>query len=258
MNASRSTTGAVLLDVDGTLVDSNYLHVDAWVRAFRLVGHEVDAWRVHGAIGMGSPQLIASLVGDDEAERVGDDVTAHHSALYLDLAERLRPFDGARDLIKTIADRGARPVLATSAAPAELERLRAVLDVDDYLYAVTGGGDVDAAKPEPDLVHAALEAAGVPPERAVMLGDSRWDVIAAGRAGVVCVGLRSRRHQRGGAAGTPGRSRSTTTSRACWASSTTARSLVRGDDGVLGSRCPLGYDSSGPARDVGPARVPLG
>ncbi|GIG37340.1 HAD family hydrolase [Cellulomonas pakistanensis] len=180
---------AVLLDIDGTLVDSNFLHVHAWVRAFDEAGHPVDAWRVHRRIGMGSGRLLAELLGDD-ADRLGDEVKEAHTARYGELAGLLRPFDGARDLVRALADRGARVVLSTSAAPEEVETLRAVLDVDD-LVQITGAADVDEAKPEPDLVHAALELAGVPADRAVFVGDSVWDVEAAARAGVTCVGVLS-------------------------------------------------------------------
>ena len=180
---------AVLLDIDGTLVDSNFLHVHAWVQAFAEVGHPVDAWRVHRRIGMGSGRLLAELLGDD-AERLGDDAKEQHTARYAELAGLLRPFDGARELVRTLADRGVRVVLSTSAAPEELEKLWATLDVDD-LVQVTGAEDVDEAKPEPDLVHAALDLAGVPADRAVFVGDSVWDVEAAVRAGVPCVGVLS-------------------------------------------------------------------
>ncbi|MBT0995256.1 HAD family hydrolase [Cellulomonas sp. DKR-3] len=184
------TQPVVLLDVDGTLVDSNYLHVDAWVRAFADVGMAVDAWRVHRAIGMGSTQLVDKLAGDD-ADRVREAVVDAHSSYYAEDTDRLRAFDGARELVRALADRGARPVLATSAAPDELERLRAVLDVEEELHDVTGGGDVESAKPEPDLVQVALEAADAAPDEAVFVGDTVWDVEAAGRAGVPCVAVRS-------------------------------------------------------------------
>jgi HAD superfamily hydrolase (TIGR01509 family) len=187
--ADSDAPTAVLLDIDGTLVDSNFLHVHAWVQAFAEVGHPVDAWRVHRRIGMGSGRLIGELLGDD-AERLGDDAKERHTARYAGLADLLRPFDGARDLVRALADRGVRVVLSTSAAPEELEKLRAVLDVDD-LVQVTGAEDVDEAKPEPDLVHAALDLAGVPADRAVFVGDSVWDVEAAVRAGVPCVGVLS-------------------------------------------------------------------
>lgn len=180
---------AVLLDIDGTLVDSNFLHVHAWVQAFAEVGHPVDAWRVHRRIGMGSGRLIGELLGDD-ADRLGGDAKERHTARYAELADLLRPFDGARDLVRALADRGVHVVLSTSAAPEELEKLRAVLDVDG-LVQVTGAEDVDEAKPEPDLVRAALDLAGVPADRAVFVGDSVWDVEAAVRAGVPCVGVLS-------------------------------------------------------------------
>jgi len=184
-----SDPGAVLLDIDGTLVDSNYLHVHAWVQAFADAGTPVDAWRVHRRIGMGSGRLLGELLGDD-ADALGDEVRERHREHYAALAGLLRPLPGARDLLRTLADRGAAVVLATSAAPEEVERLREVLDVDD-LVEITGSQDVDEAKPEPDLVHAALDLAGVPADRAVFVGDSVWDVQAAVRAGVPCVGVLS-------------------------------------------------------------------
>ena len=190
--ATASTPpGAVLLDIDGTLVDSNYLHVHAWVRAFADVGHPADAWRVHRCIGMGSDLLVAELLGDDAAEELGDRVREQHTRHYAELAPLLRPFDGARELVRAIAGHGAATVLATSAAPEEVERLRAVLDLDDVVTGLTGDEDVEDAKPEPDLVEAALAVAGVVAERAVMVGDAVWDVQAAARARVECVGLLS-------------------------------------------------------------------
>jgi len=185
-----SSQPVVLLDVDGTLVDSNYLHVDAWLRAFADAGITLAAWRVHGAIGMGSTQLVDELAGDD-ADRVRETVTEGHASYYAEDADRLRAFDGARELVRELAARGARPVLATSASPDELERLRSVLDLEQELHAVTSAEDVEAAKPEPDLVQVALEAAGAEPDDAVFVGDSVWDVKAAKRAGVPSVGVRS-------------------------------------------------------------------
>lgn len=187
--SSDAAPAAVLLDIDGTLVDSNFLHVHAWTQAFADVGHPVDAWRVHRRIGMGSGRLLAELLGDD-ADALAGPAKERHTAHYADLADQLRAFDGARDLVRALADRGLRVVLSTSASPEEVDRLRAVLDVDD-LVQVTGAEDVQEAKPEPDLVQAGLDLAGVPADRAVFVGDSVWDVEAAVRAGVVCVGLLS-------------------------------------------------------------------
>ncbi len=181
--------GAVLFDIDGTLVDSNYLHVHAWALSFADVGRPVDAWRIHRSIGKGSPLLLADLLGDEDADRLGDRVREGHSTRYAELADRLRAFDGARELVGAVAERGAVTVLATSASPDELERLLAVLDLADVLDAVTSAEDVREAKPDPEIVRTALAQAGVEAERAVFVGDAVWDVAAAARAGVPCVGL---------------------------------------------------------------------
>ena len=182
--------GAVLFDIDGSLVDSNFLHVQAWTLAFVDAGHPVDAWRIHRAIGMGSSQLLSELLGDD-ADRLGEQVKQGHTDRYAEMTSLLRTFDDARDLVQAVSDRGAVTVLATSAPPEELEHLRAVLDLDDVLDAITGAEDVEAAKPEPELVETALGKAGAPAGASVFVGDSVWDVIAAVRAGVPCVGLLS-------------------------------------------------------------------
>ncbi len=189
--------GAVLFDIDGTLVDSTYLHVHAWAHAFADLADDlpapVDAWRIHRGIGMGSALLLADLLGEQAADRLGDRAKSRHEHHYGELtrAGLQRAFDGARDLVRAVAERGARAVLATSAGPAELEQLRAVLDLDDVVAGITSAKDVEAAKPEPDLVHAALRVAAVPAERAVLVGDTGWDVEAAQRAGVACVAVRS-------------------------------------------------------------------
>lgn len=179
---------AVLFDVDGTLIDSNYLHVSAWMRAFHQVGHPVDGAAIHRAIGMGSSQLLERLLGEDLAGEVGEAVKEGHSRHYRQDFDLLRPFTGARELVFAVAQR-AQVVLATSASPQEVEALCAALDAGDAIAAVTGGDDVAAAKPEPDLVAVALERAGVPADRAIFVGDTVWDVEAAARAGVPCLAV---------------------------------------------------------------------
>jgi HAD superfamily hydrolase (TIGR01509 family) len=186
--SSPNRPGAVLFDIDGTLVDSNYLHVHAWVRAFHDVGRPVDAWRVHRGIGMGSSLLLPELLGED-AEDLFDEAKERHTEHYGTLADLQRPFEGARELVQAVAAKGARAVLATSAGPDELERLTEVLDLDDALTGITSAKDVEEAKPSPDLVQAALDIAEVDPDRAVLIGDTVWDVEAAARAGVACVGV---------------------------------------------------------------------
>jgi HAD superfamily hydrolase (TIGR01549 family) len=181
---------AVLFDIDGTLVDSNYLHIETWDRAFVSVGHPVDVWRIHRAIGMDSAKLLERLLGDD-ASRVGDDAKDEHSRLYLGLVDRLREIAGARELLQDLAEKGYRVVLATSAPQNELDILLSVLDLGDTVDAVTSSEDVGTAKPDPDIIGVALDKAGVPAERAVMVGDSVWDIAAAERAGVRSIGVLS-------------------------------------------------------------------
>jgi HAD superfamily hydrolase (TIGR01509 family) len=185
-----TTTRAVLFDIDGTLIDSNYLHIDAWQRALAGSGHAVDAWKIHRAIGKDSALLLEALVGD-AAEKISDAASKAHSEFYGEMSDRLRPFDGARELIAELARRRITVVLATSAPEDELKTLRAVLDVDDHLTDVTSSEDVATAKPDPDIVAVALERAGASADDAVFVGDTIWDVQAAGRAGVATIGVHS-------------------------------------------------------------------
>ncbi len=179
----------VLFDVDGTLVDSNYLQVAAWLRAVQSVGLDAPAWRLHRALGRTGRELVEDVLGDEGLERF-DDISAVHADEVDATADRLRRTRGAAELVRAVAARGARTVLATSASPDSLEALRRVLDLDDVLAAVTSADDVERSKPHPEPVRTALDAGGVDPERAVFVGDSVWDVRAAARAGLPCVALR--------------------------------------------------------------------
>ena len=182
-------TRAALFDIDGTLVDSNYLHVEAWHRTFQEMGTDVEAWRIHRSIGQDGERLVSSLVGErDEAWTTK--ATELHSQYYEELAPRLRAFDGTRELLRTLADRGVVVVLATSAPQAELDILLRVIDADDAIHATTNADDVETAKPDPDIVQIALDRAGVDASRAVFIGDSVWDMQAAVRAGVPPFGMR--------------------------------------------------------------------
>ena len=181
---------AVLFDIDGTLVDSNYLHIDAWDRAFASVGHPVDVWRIHRSIGMDSAKLLESLLGA-AADELGDEAKDLHSRFYLESSDRLRAIGGARDLLAELARRGHPVVLATSAPENELEILLGVVDERGAIDAVTSADDVGTAKPDPDLIQIALDRAGVGADSAVMVGDSVWDIVAAARAGVASIGVLS-------------------------------------------------------------------
>jgi HAD superfamily hydrolase (TIGR01509 family) len=174
----------VIFDIDGTLVDSNYLHTLAWYRTFAEAGEDVPAYRIHRCIGMGSPQLIKELIGRDQP-----DLSDAHSRQYRELREESRPFDRARELLREIARRAGSVVLATSAKPEELEVLLRKLDAEDAINEVISSKDVEAAKPEPDVFAKALEAGGLDPRRAVAVGDSVWDLAAAGRCGLRCIAL---------------------------------------------------------------------
>jgi HAD superfamily hydrolase (TIGR01509 family) len=178
---------AAILDVDGTLVDTNYQHALAWYRAFRQHGVTLPLWEIHRHVGMGGDQLITSMVGEGFEERHGDDVRAAEKALYLSMIPEVQPLPGARELLETLHARGHTVVLASSAKPDELQHYIDLLDAQEVVEAWTGAGDVEQTKPEPDLVSAAVEKAGGGP--AVMIGDSTWDCEAAKRAGLDTIGV---------------------------------------------------------------------
>jgi HAD superfamily hydrolase (TIGR01509 family) len=180
-------TTAVLFDLDGTLIDTNYLHVTAWWETFAAAGHEVSMVDIHHRIGMGSDQLLDALLPGRDPDR-DDELLAGHRERYQPYWKRLRPFPAARELVRTLADRGSAVSLCTSAGPEELAVLREVLDVEDALTTVTGAGE-GTAKPAPDLVAVALERMAVDPQQAVFVGDTVWDVQASRRAGLRCVGV---------------------------------------------------------------------
>jgi phosphoglycolate phosphatase-like HAD superfamily hydrolase len=181
---------AVLFDIDGTLVDSNYAHVAAWTGALERLEHPVDSWRIHRAIGMDSAMLIDELLGG-KADELGEEAKRLHGEIYTDAAGHLRAFAHARELVAEVARRGQRAVLATSAPEDELAILRGVLKIEDDVDAITSSSEVQTAKPAPDVVQVALDKAAVGPAEAVFVGDSIWDVRAALTAGVACVGLLS-------------------------------------------------------------------
>jgi HAD superfamily hydrolase (TIGR01509 family) len=182
---------AALFDVDGTLVDTNYLHAVTWWEAFAQAGHVVPMAQIHRAIGMGSGQLLDKLLPGDRDEDADADIRTAHTALYATYRARLRPLPGAADLLRACKRRGLTVVLASSADEAEFKTLRAALDAEDAIDEATFSGDVESSKPAPDLVEVALDKAGVPAGQAVFIGDTVWDVQACQKAGVPCIGLLS-------------------------------------------------------------------
>jgi HAD superfamily hydrolase (TIGR01509 family) len=182
-----SAKPAAILDIDGTLVDTNYHHAIAWYRAFRQSDRVLPLWKIHRHIGMGGDQLVAALAGDDFESEHGDDVRAAEKALYMALIHEVRPLEGARGLIEDLKRGGHAVVLASSAKPDEVEHYLDLLDVRELADSWTHSADVERTKPHPDLVETALEKAGGGP--GVMVGDSTWDCKAAATAGVPMVAV---------------------------------------------------------------------
>ncbi|MGW5665596.1 HAD family hydrolase [Streptomyces sp. NPDC003758] len=181
---------AAVFDVDGTLVDTNHLHVTTWWEAFRQAGHRVPMHAIHRAVGLGSEDLIVHLLGGRDRDEV-DMLVAAHTTLYGTYFDRLPPLKDAGRLLRRLDHDGWNVVLATSASGHELSALRRAIGADDAIAATASADDVEAGKPAPEPVEHALELAGVPPEQAVFVGDTVWDMRAGTRAGVTCVGLLS-------------------------------------------------------------------
>jgi len=173
---------AAILDIDGTLVDTNYQHALAWYRAFKRCGTVLPIWRIHRHIGMGGDQLVQALAGERFEERRGDEVREAEKELYQELIGEVEPVEGARELIVAIRESEGLAVLASSAKEEEVDHYLDLLDAREIVDGWTTSADVEATKPEPDLVRAALEKVGA--EDGVMVGDTPWDVMAAKRAGL--------------------------------------------------------------------------
>ncbi|NEB81965.1 HAD family hydrolase [Streptomyces sp. SID14478] len=178
------TTRAAVFDVDGTLVDTNYLHAVCWWESLRQAGHQVPMQDIHRGIGLGSADLLEHLLGDDRDQSQDDDLSAGHKVLYATWHQRLAPFDRASELLKHLHSEGWKVVLATSASGPELAALRKAIDADDAIEATASADDVDSGKPHPEPVQHALDLVGARAEDSVFVGDSVWDMQAARRAGV--------------------------------------------------------------------------
>jgi HAD superfamily hydrolase (TIGR01509 family) len=180
---------AAILDLDGTLVDTNYQHALAWFRAFRDHGIVLPVWRCHRHIGMGGDQLVAALAGDEAERERGDALREAENEHYQELIDETEPLAGAREFLETLKRRGHVVVLASSAKQHELDHYLDLLGARELADAWTSSADVEKTKPHPDLVLAALEKAGT--RDAVMVGDTTWDCEAAGRAGIATIAVRT-------------------------------------------------------------------
>jgi len=175
---------SILVDVDGTLVDTNYFHTVAWWRAFQDIGEDIPMSSIHPLIGMGSDQLVQRLIG-----RESEEASDAHSNHYEPFKDEIKAFPGAAELLGDLARRGARVVLATSSDEKDLDRLREAIAAEDAIDEAVSKGDVEHSKPSPDIFEAALKKFDLDPGRTMVVGDTKWDVEAAGKLelGVVCV-----------------------------------------------------------------------
>lgn len=184
---SAETHGAVLFDLDGTLVDSNYQHALAWFRAFQDNGIVLPLWRIHRCIGMGGDQMVPALIGEARDKEIGEDLRAAEKWFFEEMLEEIVPFDGAHDLLVELHARGYELVLASSSPKQYLERYLDVLDAHDLISAATTAEDVEATKPAPDIIETAKAKARR--SALVMIGDSPWDIQSAREADLPCVCL---------------------------------------------------------------------
>jgi HAD superfamily hydrolase (TIGR01549 family) len=182
--SAADTPGAVLFDVDGTLVDTVYQHVLAWWEAFAEGGHAVSCFDIHRAIGRGSDDLVKSLIGESD-----ESLTEAHSKKWADLRDRCTAFHQVPELLAACEERGMRVVLCTSGEGADLDFFVKAIGGDEHVHAIVSSEDVEQSKPSPEIVQKAVEAAGVPADRCVMIGDTVYDIRAAKGAGVRGVGV---------------------------------------------------------------------
>jgi HAD superfamily hydrolase (TIGR01509 family) len=189
MSSQESTKlDTVVLDVDGTLVDTVYQHTVIWAQAFATVDVDVPMWRLHRAIGMGGDRLVTEVAGDEVEKKYGDKVRAEHDERFGDVIDDIRPLPGAADLLDALRERGLKVVLASSGKKEQTGRLLALFGGEERSQAWTASDDVDASKPAPDLIQVALEK--VDGTNAIVIGDAVWDIGAAEKAGLPSIGLR--------------------------------------------------------------------
>jgi len=183
-----------LFDVDGTLIDSNGAHAETWARS--LQDHDVPlaAAAIRPFIGMGGDKLLSVVAGIDIESSKGRAIDARKKELFAEQLPRLQPTPGARALIQALRDVGVEIAVATSAEDAEMQALLERAGVDDLVALHASSDDASESKPDPDIVHAALGRAGASPEVTILVGDTPYDIEAAGRAGVRTVALRCGGH----------------------------------------------------------------
>lgn len=179
----------ILFDVDGTLIDSSYIHTISWWGAFRQQGYDIPMASIHYYVGMGGDRLVDSLLPAGRDRSLDSEIMASHGALYASHWPALRTFDGAKDLLAQCHAAGLSVALASSARKQDLQVMKSVLDSDAFLDAATSANDAKESKPAPDILVAALEAIGVEAADAIFVGDAVWDMKAAGALGIPAIGV---------------------------------------------------------------------
>jgi HAD superfamily hydrolase (TIGR01509 family) len=179
----------ILFDVDGTLIDSSYIHTIAWWGAFRQYGYDIPMASIHHFVGMGGDRLVDSLLPEDRDRSLDSDIRSSHGALYASHWPALRSFDGAKDLLAQCHAAGLAVALASSARTQDLQVMKATLDADAFIDAATSANDAKESKPAPDILVAALEAIGVKAADAVFVGDAVWDMKAAAALGMPAIAV---------------------------------------------------------------------
>ncbi|KRE67882.1 MULTISPECIES: HAD family hydrolase [Micrococcaceae] len=179
----------VLFDVDGTLIDSSYIHTVAWWGAFRQYGHDVPMAAIHQLVGMGGARLVDNLLPSGRDRGEDEDIMASHGALYASHWPSLRALDGAKELLGRCHAGGLAVALASSARDRDLQVMRSVLDADPFIDAATSANDAEESKPAPDILEAALAATGLDAANVVYVGDAVWDMKAAAALGIPSIGV---------------------------------------------------------------------
>ena len=180
---------AVLIDVDGTLVDSTYLHATAWADTLRDLGHDIPTARTHRLIGMQGPRLLAELLGDERAAEIAEPAEEEHARRFAGVRDHVAPLPGATRLLEELHARGIPVVLASSAQEEEITHYLRLLGAEQLVTGYTAASDVERSKPDPEGVYKALEKSGC--DRGIVIGDSPWDVLAAKGAGLPCAAVRT-------------------------------------------------------------------
>jgi HAD superfamily hydrolase (TIGR01509 family) len=186
-----ATYHAVILDIDGTLLDSNDAHADAWVDVGREFGYDIPWEKARRLIGMGGDKVLPALTGLEKNDPAGRRIADRRGEIYRGrYLPTLRPTPGTRALLERMREEGRKLVVATSASADDLDGLLDATGGGDLIESSTSAGDAERSKPDADIVLAALEETGCPPNQVVMIGDTPYDVEAAGRAGVDIIAVR--------------------------------------------------------------------